>query len=795
MKIGNTDIVDCKIGSTQVNKVYLGSNLVWEKAQPLFLDLFPNAAAAFSYYKLRNDYTGNCIKIRRDGISPAELDIGFVDNYIDVGAIDTFCGSNNGFLVTDYDHSINGNNKTQSQGTKQPKIYDGATGMIMLNSKESKRYESAHVMNLNNSILVKSVFIVNNVFTKTVVNYIFGDEGVFSSGLIAQGSNTGIDGLSSFDGTEVRTLGNLENSSQTLNITTVTSSDFRLGINGDPLSSFATMGDIYAKNVGNRVASSDARFSLNGNMQFEAYYTTDQSTNVSAIQAFLNKHYNIYWDGSQSALLNDYPNASAAYSLRALNSAYTDAAIRVRRSSDNTEQDIKLLYDGSLDTSSLLSFVGAGDGFVSTWYDQSGSGNNAIQATATKQGKVVDLGNLIINPDNMLPSVEAMGNNKSMIITATPALNLFAVAKINALVNANYFSFSTSPFSGMYYGGTASGLNGIGIYSIGLTNSLTGEDLNTHLANYYHNGSNYLVSKDSDTNVDLGVFTKANVVQILGRDLAAPTSLNGLMQEMIIYSTGDDSNNEAIKSNINSHYNIYAEDILEFNPYNIWDSEHITIDGTTTTLHDFNTFGDKIDMQNPTASNQPTYNAISANFNGLPSFTFDGVSQYFKADIVDYRTTDTSGVVVNVFRRLSGVFLVDLTFSQSNTSLRYISTAINTNSYRTLLTLTDSRSFRGNTDIVTGSPSSVVAYADEGSSYAMNINGNSETITMISGLNDGEAWFNGNQFDNVSIGAIIRSTGLTYGNLEWCMSGYFPYTDESTILEIVNFLKNKYGVA
>jgi len=31
MKIGSTDIIDCKIGSTQVNKVYLGSNLVWEK--------------------------------------------------------------------------------------------------------------------------------------------------------------------------------------------------------------------------------------------------------------------------------------------------------------------------------------------------------------------------------------------------------------------------------------------------------------------------------------------------------------------------------------------------------------------------------------------------------------------------------------------------------------------------------------------------------------------------------------------------------------------------------------------
>ena len=34
MKLGNLDIVDCKIGATQINKVYLGNNLVWEKLAP-----------------------------------------------------------------------------------------------------------------------------------------------------------------------------------------------------------------------------------------------------------------------------------------------------------------------------------------------------------------------------------------------------------------------------------------------------------------------------------------------------------------------------------------------------------------------------------------------------------------------------------------------------------------------------------------------------------------------------------------------------------------------------------------
>ena len=53
-------------------------------------------------------------------------------------------------------------------------------------------------------------------------------------------------------------------------------------------------------------------------------------------------------------LLDTYPNAAAAYSVRLLRTAYTGSAIRVRRSSDNAEQDIGFV-SGSLDTSSLTS--------------------------------------------------------------------------------------------------------------------------------------------------------------------------------------------------------------------------------------------------------------------------------------------------------------------------------------------------------------------------------------------------------------------------------------------------------
>ncbi len=61
--------------------------------------------------------------------------------------------------------------------------------------------------------------------------------------------------------------------------------------------------------------------------------------------------------GGASLLLDTYTGAAVAYSLRQLRTAYTGAAIRVRRSSDNAEQDINFV-GGDLDTQSLLDFVG-----------------------------------------------------------------------------------------------------------------------------------------------------------------------------------------------------------------------------------------------------------------------------------------------------------------------------------------------------------------------------------------------------------------------------------------------------
>lgn len=79
-----------------------------------------------------------------------------------------------------------------------------------------------------------------------------------------------------------------------------------------------------------------------------------------------------------------------AYSVeQPLLSTYGGAAVRVRRSSDNAELDIGFNAAGTLDVATLLTFVGAGNGFVKIWYDHSGHGYDFRQATTTAQAQIV----------------------------------------------------------------------------------------------------------------------------------------------------------------------------------------------------------------------------------------------------------------------------------------------------------------------------------------------------------------------------------------------------------------------
>lgn len=95
--------------------------------------------------------------------------------------------------------------------------------------------------------------------------------------------------------------------------------------------------------------------------------------------------------GAALLLLDLVTNAAAAYSFRKLRSGYSGSAVRLRRSSDNAEQDIG--FSGTdFDTAAASSFIGGGSGYVKTWYDQSANGRNATNATVGFQPSYVEGG-------------------------------------------------------------------------------------------------------------------------------------------------------------------------------------------------------------------------------------------------------------------------------------------------------------------------------------------------------------------------------------------------------------------
>ncbi len=68
--------------------------------------------------------------------------------------------------------------------------------------------------------------------------------------------------------------------------------------------------------------------------------------------------------------------------------AYAGNCIKVRRSSDSLEADIGFSGD-YLDTTALATHLGADQGYITTWYDQSGNGYDLTQATASVQPEII----------------------------------------------------------------------------------------------------------------------------------------------------------------------------------------------------------------------------------------------------------------------------------------------------------------------------------------------------------------------------------------------------------------------
>ena len=252
-------------------------------------------------------------------------------------------------------------------------------------------------------------------------------------------------------------------------------------------------------------------------------------------------------------LLDTYPNAAAAYSVRLLKSDYTGNAIRVRRT-DLTEQNIGFDANGNLDTTALLSFVGTGaldNGFITTWYDQSGNANNASNSTAINQPQIVSAGSLItqnskpiikfgITNELILSIINVDVSDSSFFLTYKKSSTGDNVVFINTGSSYLHLDYGNDQF----YGNTVNS-----IPSFNTTNYMLKSASMTY-------GSSLKWYKDNSLLLErTSSFTGGQQVSKLFG--TAFSRIESFSSEIIIYSSSQSANVNGINTNINNYYGIY----------------------------------------------------------------------------------------------------------------------------------------------------------------------------------------------------------------------------------------------
>lgn len=233
---------------------------------------------------------------------------------------------------------------------------------------------------------------------------------------------------------------------------------------------------------------------------------------------------------------------AVALSVRCLLPGYHGPCVRVRRSSDNAEQDIYFLPNGNLDITSLTTFVGAGNGFATTWYDQSGNGRHQTQATAASQPIMVASGTPYTQGGRYLLYTD--GGNDFM---SGPVPSLTAHTILSVL-----------------WGNTSGSDCGFYNYSNNLTYQGVTQHLGGHIYSYTGSGGKY-IRNTKPLQTHMGMVRKWNgVTDTSGWDL----TLNGAANTLV-NGTPDASNADTTMylSRLTSYFSIKFQEHIVFSSY------------------------------------------------------------------------------------------------------------------------------------------------------------------------------------------------------------------------------------
>ena len=188
------------------------------------------------------------------------------------------------------------------------------------------------------------------------------------------------------------------------------------------------------------------------------------------------------------------------------------------------------------------------NGFVETWYDQSGNGNDATQLTAGSQPKIVSNGNLVaggLDFDGTNDVLETASLGASQPITAFSVFTQDSASSTIYGSSGSHALITSSSNTIALNAGTAL----VSSASIGLgTSALVSSLANSTSSFIFINGGNTTTGNAGTTGIT-GSLKLGNT--------NSNRPMEGALQEFIIYNSDQTANRIAIETNINSHYDIF----------------------------------------------------------------------------------------------------------------------------------------------------------------------------------------------------------------------------------------------
>lgn len=278
--------------------------------------------------------------------------------------------------------------------------------------------------------------------------------------------------------------------------------------------------------------------------------------------------------GAAQLLLDAYPSAEVAFSVRKLRNAYTGNCITVRRASNGDTTSIGFVSN-YLDTATLKTFCASTNCFVRTWHDQSGNGRNITETVDANQPQIISSGATILQNGHIALDFDG-ANDKLSTSTGISFLTgediahtAIQVLKYDTLLYQESFAFGNSGSQNQFltmlrmdsptaYASVQR--DNANILKSGTSGNVT--TANQQLLLNFNSGATVTGYKNTTalytgSDVNIGTITINRLtIGALGRgDFSG--YLNGKAQEFVFWLGDKNADRTDISNNINNFYSIY----------------------------------------------------------------------------------------------------------------------------------------------------------------------------------------------------------------------------------------------